>query len=60
MKVEKTNEKIIIWMHRNKITGQRISREIGITRQSWSNKLNSNIFSIHDMMAIKRLGFKED
>jgi len=60
MRLNKTNEKIIIWMHRNSITGQHIANEIGVTRQSWSSKLKSNVFSIGDMLALKRLGFKED
>ena len=59
MRLDKTNEKIIIWMHRNSVTGQQISTEIGITRQAWSSKLKSNVFAIGDLMALKRLGFKD-
>ena len=59
MELIKTSEKILIWMYRENITGQKIANEIGITRQAWSNKLKSNIFSIADMLAIKRMGFKE-
>ena len=46
-------------MHRENISGQQIAREIGITRQAWSNKLKSNIFSVTDLMTLKRLGFDE-
>ena len=59
MRLEKTNEKIIIWRHRNTVTGQQISKEIGITRQAWSSKLKSNVFSIGDILSLKRLGFKD-
>jgi len=59
MELIKTNEKLLIWMHRENITGQKIANEIGITRQAWSNKLKSNIFSVHDMLTVKRLGFKD-
>ena len=59
MELIKTSEKILIWMYRENITGQKIANEIGITRQAGSNKLKSNIFSIADMLAIKRLGFKD-
>jgi hypothetical protein len=59
MELIKTSEKILVWMHRNGITGRQISLEIGITRQAWSQKIKSNIFSISDLMTIKRMGFKD-
>jgi len=55
----KTSEKITIWMMRNNIKGQKIADEIGITRQAWSQKLKDNIFTPHDMITLKRLGFEE-
>lgn len=60
MNVVKTSEKVLIWMHRTKISGQKIADEIGITRQAWSNKINSNIFTPKDLLTIKRLGFKDE
>ena len=59
MELQKTSEKLIIWMHRNNISGQKIASEIGITRQAWSNKLKTNIFSVKDMLVVKRMGFKD-
>ena len=59
MELIKTNEKLIIWMHRENLTGQQIANEIGITRQAWSGKLKSNLFSVHDILTLRRLGFKE-
>lgn len=57
MVLQKTNEKVIVWMHRNNITIQKIADEIGITRQTFSKKLQDNIFEVQDLMALKRLGF---
>lgn len=59
MKLIKTSEKILIWMHRNNISGQKIACEIGITRQAWSGKIRDNIFTPKDMLTIKRMGFNE-
>lgn len=60
MEIFKQSEKIIIWMHRNKVTGQQIANEIGITRQAWSNKLQSNYFTQRDIATIKRMGYAFD
>jgi len=59
MKLEKTSEKIIIWQHRNKITGEQIAKKIGITRQAWSQKLKDNIFNHRDIIILKSMGFNE-
>lgn len=59
MELIKTNEKLLIWMHRENITGQQIASKIGITRQAWSNKLKSNIFSVHDIITVNMMGFKD-
>jgi len=57
MLLQKTSEKVIIWMHRNSITIQEVADEIGIARQTFSKKLKDNIFDVHDLMALKRMGF---
>lgn len=44
-------------MHRNSITIQEVADEIGIARQTFSKKLKDNIFDVHDLMALKRMGF---
>lgn len=46
-------------MHRNKVSGQLIAENIGITRQAWSKKINDNTFTPKDLMTIKRLGYTE-
>lgn len=59
MLLNKRNEKIAIWMMRNNIKGQKIAYEIGITRQAWSQKMRDNLFTAHDMITLKRMGFEE-
>lgn len=59
MVLQKTSEKVLIWMHRKEITQQKIADEIGVTRQTFSKKLQDNIFDVNDLMALKRLGFNE-
>ncbi len=44
-------------MHRSKVTQQEIAKEIGITRQTWAQKMKDNIFDMKDMMVLKRMGF---
>ena len=59
IKIIKTNEKILIWMHRNNISGQKIADKIGITRQAWSQKMRDNIFQIKDLLVLKQMGFED-
>jgi len=59
MHIIKTSEKVLIWMHRNNITGQEIAIKIGISRQAWSKKINTNVFQVIDLVTIKSMGYKE-
>jgi predicted transcriptional regulator len=59
MKIEKTNEKVLIWMNRNDITGSQIAEKIGITRQGWAKKMKENRFQPLDMAILKNMGFNE-
>ena len=59
MEIHKTSEKVLIWMTRENITGQKIADEIGITRQAWSQKMRDNLFTIFDIQTLRRMGFKE-
>ena len=59
MKIEKRNEKVMIWMSRMQYTGQFISDKLGITRQAWSQKMKGNNINDSDMIVLKALGFKE-
>ena len=59
IKVYKTNEKILIWMHRTNTSGQQIASKIGVTRQAWSQKMKSNTFSVNDLIVLKSMGFSD-
>ena len=52
----KTNEKLIIWMHRSRYSQQKVSKELGITRQTFASKLIDNYWSKAELEALKRLG----
>lgn len=57
MTLQKTSEKILVWMFRNKISGQQIAKEIGISRQAWSVKMQTNVFTTQDIMTVRRMGY---
>ena len=59
MKVYKTSEKILLWLYRENITQNQVAKEIGITRQAFSQKIKTNIFTIMDIAILKRMGFKD-
>ena len=54
--LEKTSEKVLIWLHREDKTQQWLAEQMGITRQSVSHKINDNIFQIRDIIVLKSLG----
>jgi transcriptional regulator with XRE-family HTH domain len=60
MKIQKTSEKILIWMHRDNITQQQIAARIGITRQTWAKKMKDNTFTPKDIVSIQALGFRDE
>lgn len=60
MHIVKTNEKVLIWMNRNDITGSQIAAKIGITRQAWSQKMKDNFFTAKDKAILKQLGFNDE
>jgi len=60
MRIIKTNEKVLIWMHRNNITMQKVADNIGVTRQTWSKKMKDNIFTPLDLTTIQSMGFRDE
>lgn len=60
MRLEKTSEKILIWMHRENKTQVEIAKELGMTRQTLSARLKDNIFTVGDIIKLQRLGCKLD
>ena len=59
MEVIKTSEKVVIWLHREGISQSQVAEKIGITRQAFSQKIKTNIFTIMDMFVMKGMGFKD-
>ena len=59
MEVIKTSEKIVIWLHREGISRSQVAKLIGITRQAFSQKIKSNVFTINDISVMQGMGFKD-
>ena len=59
MEVIKTSEKVVIWLHREGISQSQVAKQIGITRQAFSQKIQSNIFTIKDIFVMQSMGFKD-
>ena len=57
VEINKTSEKVIIWLHRENKTQQWLADQLGQTRQSVSQKIRDNYFSIGDLIRMKSLGF---
>ena len=59
MEVIKTSEKVVIWLHREDISQSQVAKTIGITRQAFSQKIQTNIFTDKDIFVLKGMGFKD-
>lgn len=59
VKISKTSEKVIIWLYRENKTQQWLSDQLGQTRQSISQKIKDNYFSVSDLIKMKSLGFTD-
>jgi len=57
VRITKTSEKVIIWLHRENKTQQWLADQLGQTRQSVSQKIRDNYFTPYDLIRIKSLGF---
>jgi hypothetical protein len=57
VKINKTSEKVIIWLYRENKTQQWLADQLGQTRQSVSQKIRNNYFSVGDLIKMKSLGF---
>jgi len=60
VKLIKTSEKVIIWLHREEKTQQWLADQLGQTRQAISQKIKENYFTASDLIKIKYLGFNFD
>lgn len=54
--IVKTNEKLIIWMHRSRYTQQDVARELFITRQTLASKIRDNFWTKFELETLRRLG----
>ena len=52
----KTNEKLIVWMHRSRYSQLDVARELFITRQTLANKIRDNYWTRFELETLKRLG----
>ena len=59
MHIIKTSEKVLVWMHRTGKTQLELSKDMNINRQALASKIKDNVFSITDLMNLKRLGYKD-
>ncbi len=59
MEVIKTSEKVVIWLHREGISQSQVAKMIGITRQAFSYKIQSNVFTENDIFVMQSMGFKD-
>ena len=57
-RIVKTSEKVIIWMSRNNKTQIEMAAELGITRQTFAQRLKDNFFTITEIVKLKRLGIE--
>jgi hypothetical protein len=56
----KTSEKVIIWLHREEKTQQWLADQLKQTRQAISQKIKDNYFTPSDLIRMKFLGFNFD
>ena len=56
MEINKTSEKVLVWMHRQNITQMQLSVKLGCARQSLASKIDNNYFTPGDILKLKTLG----
>jgi len=54
----KLSEKVIIWMSRNNKTQIEMAAELGITRQTFAQRLKDNFFTVDEIVKLKKLGIE--
>ena len=52
----KTNEKLIIWMHRSRYTQQEVAKELRLTRQTLASKIKDNYWTGGELETLRLLG----
>ena len=54
--ISKTNEKLLIWMHRSRYSQLEVAKELYISRQTLANKLKDNYWTRFELQTLRRLG----
>ena len=58
VKIIKQSEKVLIWLHRSGKSQKWLAEQLGITRQSVSQKIAENCFSDSEIVRMNGIGFK--
>lgn len=56
VRLYKTNEKVLIWLHRTNKTQVWLAEQLGVTRQAISGKIADNSFTAGDIIKLSQLG----
>lgn len=56
--IVKTSEKVILWMSRNNVTQLVMAAKLGITRQTFAQRLKDNFFTVEEIVKLKKLGIE--
>jgi len=52
----KDSEKILLWLYRENLSMTWLASQLGVTKQSVSQKIKSNTFSDWDLTRIRKMG----
>lgn len=56
LKLYKTSEKVLIWLHRTNRTQSWLAEQLGMTRQAVAGKISDNSFTGGDVAKMQSLG----
>lgn len=56
IRLYKTSEKVLIWLHRSNKTQVWLAEQLGVTRQSISSKIADNSFTTGDIIKLSQMG----
>lgn len=56
VRLYKTSEKVLIWLHRTDRTQVWLAEQLGVTRQAINGKISDNSFTAGDIMRLTQLG----
>ena len=56
VRVFKTNEKVVLWLHRENQTRVWLAGKLGVNKTAVSNKITDNVFTVKDIAILKMLG----